>query len=192
MAGDEAKRGRFDVRTIATLLMLDERRIQQLTKEGWIKKDDRGSYGLVESVQGYIRYLKENTKSRERGTEHARLARAQSMKVEMENWRRMGELQTSSHVEETTNGLVVILKSSTEGLPGRIANELAAITEPPLVYKRLQTELRSIVDQCADFLAKRADTLEAMPEPGREFTSVSETDADDLGAEESGDAAGQS
>src|SRR6185369_16660872 len=128
----------FDVRTIAKLLMLDERRIQQLTKEGWIPRDERGKYSLIGSVQGYIRYLKEHTRENQRGTEHSRLARAQAIKVEMENFRRMGELQTTQHVEETTMGLVNIMKAAHEGLPGRLASELAGINDAPVIYQRLQ------------------------------------------------------
>lgn len=186
MAGE----GGHDVSTIAKLLMLDVRRIQQLVKEGWIARDERGRYGLVSSVQGYVKYLKEHTREQSRGTEHARLARAQATKVEMENFRRMGELQTSAQVEETCQGLVVIMKSSIEGLPGRLANELAAITEPPRVYQTLQTELRGVLDRCADFLEKRADSLEAMQEPRFADEAAAPGDPDRLGEQEPGNAAG--
>jgi phage terminase Nu1 subunit (DNA packaging protein) len=180
--------GRFNVQTIAKLLMIDERRIQQLVKEGWIPRGERGRYTLVESVQGYIKYLKEHGRETQRGTEHARLARAQAMRVEMDNFRRMGELQTTAQVEETTQGLVVMMKSSHAALPGRLANELASITEPPRIYKRLQEELRAVDNQCADFLEKRAATLEAMPEPGEDAPPIHAPDADGLGGGESGDA----
>lgn len=184
MAGD----GRFDVRTIAKLLMIDERRIQQLVKEGWIPRGERGRYTLVESVQGYIRYLKEHTRDSQRGSEGARLARAQAQKVEMENFRRMGELQTTAQVEETTQGLVVMMKTSHAAIPGRLANELAAITEPPRIYQRLQDELRAIDNGCADFLEKRAEALEVMQEPGQAAATVAADDADEMGGDEPDDA----
>ncbi len=180
--------GQFNVQTIAKLLMIDERRIQQLVKEGWIPRGERGRYALVQSVQGYIKYLKEHGRETQRGTEHARLARAQAMRVEMENFKRMGELQTTAQVEETTQGLVVMMKTSHSAIPGRLANELAAITEPPRIYQRLQEELRAIDNQCADFLEKRAATLEAMPEPGAHAPSIDSANADGMGSDESGDA----
>lgn len=180
--------GRFTVQVIAKLLMIDERRIQQLVKEGWIPRGERGRYTLVESVQGYITYLKEHGRETQRGTEHARLARAQAMRVEMENFKRMGELQTTAQVEETTQGLVVMMKTSHAAIPGRLANELAAITEPPRIYQRLQDELRAIDNQCADFLQKRAAALEAMPEPGQHAAPVDAADADAVGGDEPDDA----
>lgn len=185
MAGD----GKFDVKTIAGLLMIDERRIQQLVKEGWIPRGERGRYALIPSVQGYIRSIKEGQRETGRGGEQARLARANAQKVEMENLRRMGELVARAQVEETTAGLVVLIKSSHEGLPGRLANELAGL-EPPRIYQRLQTELRSILTQCAGYLSQRADSLGAMPDPGEHDPAVAAPAADDVGGTEPGDAPG--
>lgn len=180
----------FEVKVIARLLMLDERRIQQLAAQGYIPKAERGRYGLVDAVQGYIKYLKEHGRDSSRGQEHSRLARAQATKVEMENYRRMGELQTTAQVEETTQGLVVMMKTSLEGMPSRLASELAGIADPPAIYQRLQSELREVLDRCADFLEKRATTLEGMPEPGINAPPLEEADPHGLGGEESGDAAG--
>lgn len=180
----------FPGRLIASLLDLTERRLQQLVASGWIPRAERGAYGLRESVRGYIRYLKEHGREQQRGHEQARLARAQAVRVEMENFKRMGELLPRAQVEEITQGLIVMMKSSHEALPGRLASELAAIADPPIVYQRLQTELRDVCDLCADFLDKRANALEAMPEPRTHDATVAPADADELGATESSDAAG--
>lgn len=51
----------YPVATIADLLMVSERRVQQLAKEGVIPKAERGRYELVPTVQGYIRYLQERS-----------------------------------------------------------------------------------------------------------------------------------
>jgi len=179
-----AEPGYFSVGAIAKLLMLDERRIQQLVAEGWIPKGDRGQYNLIQSIQGYIKYLKDHGRETSRGTEHARLARAQANKVEMENYRRMGELQVTAQVEETMQGLVVMMKSSHEGIPGRLASEFAGISDAPKIYIRLQTELRGILDQCADYLEKRATALDAMPEPRELDASLDTADADAVGSTE--------
>lgn len=171
----------FDVHQIAKLLNLDTRRVQQLAAEGWIPQHGRGRYGLVESVHGYIRYLKEHGRETSRGTEHSRLARAQAVKVELSNYKAMGELQVTSQVEETTQGLVVMMKSLHEGLPGRLSSELAGISEPPVIYQRLQAELRAVVNSCADYLEKRAEALSAMQEPGAAAPPAEGSDAGAVG-----------
>jgi phage terminase Nu1 subunit (DNA packaging protein) len=151
--------GTFDVQTIASLLQLTPRRLQQLAKEGYIEVDDRGRYPLVGAVRGYIRYLKEHGRETGRGSAHTALAHAQAQKVHMENWRRMGTLQTTAQADETFSG--------------------------PTVYQRLQNELDAILVLCSDYLEKRADALDAMPDP-REGVQAEETaDPDGLGEDES-------
>lgn len=178
----------FPIQVICGLLELTPRRLQQLVAEGWIERPERGMYSLRASVRGYIRYLRQLGQESKRGTEGARLSAAQATKVEMENWRRMGELQVTQQVDETQQGLVVMMKSAHESLPGRLSSELAAITEPSRIYKRLQEELRGVQAQCADYLAKRADTLEAMPAPGEDDDAGDPHDAGEVGGTESGDA----
>jgi phage terminase Nu1 subunit (DNA packaging protein) len=47
------------LKTIATLLDLSERRVQQLSAEGVIPKSERGRYELVPAVQGYVHFLRD-------------------------------------------------------------------------------------------------------------------------------------
>lgn len=181
----------FPGASIAAVLLITERRLQQLCAEEWIPRgQQRGMYPLVQSIQGYIRYLKSRDRDAGRGSGHARLANAQANKVEMENLRRMGELQVTGQAEETMQGLIVRMKSALEGLPGRLASELAAISEPPRVYQRLQAEHREVLHQCVDYLEKRAASLEAMPDPRETPEAIDPGAADELGAEEPDDAAG--
>ena len=126
------------------------------------------------------------------GRSQERLARAQAVKVEMENFRRMNELQVTSQVEGLMQGLVVMMKSSLEGLPGRLSGELAGINDAPEIYNRLQSELRSICALCADYLDKQADALAASEEPREDDAAVAEDDTGELGQGESDDAGGQS
>ena len=185
MAGND---GTFPVDQVAALLGVTPRRLQQLANEGWFAVAERGRYPLVGTVQGYIKYLKEGARDQNRGSEQARLARAQAVKVEMENFRRMGELITREQSDSTNQGLVVIVKSSLEGMPGRLSSELAGLTEPTDVYKRLQTEHRAVLDQCADYLEKRAAALEAMPQPGVDHPAERAQAADAVGGSQAGDA----
>jgi phage terminase Nu1 subunit (DNA packaging protein) len=45
------------VAVVARLLDVTERRVQQLSKQGILTKDDRGKYDLLKSGREYIRYL---------------------------------------------------------------------------------------------------------------------------------------
>ena len=60
----------YSVDTIAEVLLLDPRRIQQLVKEGVLPKKSRGKYDLKKCVQGYVRYQRDLAK----GKDPARIA----------------------------------------------------------------------------------------------------------------------
>ena len=47
----------------ASLLMISERRVQQLANEGWFKPAKRNSWRFIDLVHGYIRYRKASQKS---------------------------------------------------------------------------------------------------------------------------------
>ena len=49
----------YPVSTIAKLLILTERQVQSLAKQGVLPKTERARYELVPVVQAYIRYLRE-------------------------------------------------------------------------------------------------------------------------------------
>lgn len=49
----------YPVSTIAKLLLLTDRRVQQLTEQGVIPKAERGRYELAPAVQGYVKFLRD-------------------------------------------------------------------------------------------------------------------------------------
>ena len=57
----------YPVATIAKLLLLTERRVQQLTREGVLPRADRGRYELAPVVQAYVRYLRDRMLPSEAG-----------------------------------------------------------------------------------------------------------------------------
>lgn len=155
-----APRSDFPAETIAQLLGLTTRRLQQLAAEGYIPRSERGMYPLVGAVQGYIRYLKEHGREANRSSEHQRLARAQAVKVEMENYRRAGEYVLREQVFELLTTLVADLVGALEGIPGRTANEFAASDDPAYIRQRQQDELRLVRSVLADTLEQFAQSLE--------------------------------
>lgn len=91
----------YPVKTIAALLRLTERRVQQLSKEGVIPKAERGRYELAPAVQGYIAYLQDRLAPREGGDdpdridyhfEKARKTKAEADIAEMEAAKMRGDL----------------------------------------------------------------------------------------------------
>lgn len=64
---DNSGCGLRDVGFMARILNLDERRVQQLVKEGVLAKDARGRYDCLRNVTAYIRELQENRQGKASG-----------------------------------------------------------------------------------------------------------------------------
>ena len=79
----------YGAEAIARLLVITPRRLQQLTKEGYLPKSERGRYELVPVVQAYIRYLRDRAVKGDLGdddfgTHKTRLIKAQADIAELE------------------------------------------------------------------------------------------------------------
>ena len=54
--------GTITIDVAAKLLTVTPEWVRQLTKDGWIAKTNRGRYRVVDVVQGYIRFLKDEAR----------------------------------------------------------------------------------------------------------------------------------
>lgn len=90
------------------------------------------------------------------GSERERLARAQAIKVEMENAKRRGELVLSGYLAEVLHSMAADIASRLDGLPGRVASELAGITSAAEIRTRLLHECRSIRSGFSEHVGKLA------------------------------------
>ena len=65
--------GTITIDVAAKLLMVTPEWVRRLTKDGWIAKTDRGRYRVVDVVQGYIRFLKDEARRATKTAAHNRL-----------------------------------------------------------------------------------------------------------------------
>jgi len=108
------------------------------------------------AIQWEIDRIREGSKP---GSQRERLAKEQADKFELENARRRGELILSSQVAEVLSTLGADLAQRHDGLPGRLANELAGISDAAQIRERLLDELRIVRGAFADAVDKLADAL---------------------------------
>jgi len=75
----------YPVSTIAKLLLLTERRVQQLTEQNIIPKAERGRYELAPAVQGYVKFLRDRALGADAGDdgESVKLKRAKRRAAEV-------------------------------------------------------------------------------------------------------------
>jgi len=119
-------------------------------------------------------------------SQRERLAREQADKVALENAASRGELVRSADVEALVLETIAQLGSVLDGVPGRLANELAGLADPAEIRARLMQELRGARSAFADRLAQLADAGEQLAESGDDREAAAASDAGGMGGRESG------
>ena len=147
----------YPVQTIASLLLISERRVQQLTKEGFLSKNDRGKYHLAPSIQGYIRYLNNRLPSNEATSsgvryyeEKARKVKAEADLAEMEVQKRSSELLPADEVKREWAILATEVRIRMRNIPSRVVSTIAGETNERVIKELLITEIDSELTAIAD------------------------------------------
>lgn len=162
------KKNMVETKQIALLFGLTVRRIQQLTQDGILQTDTIGrqrKYDLLGSVRRYIEYLQKRVseKSVGNGTQEdadnesrklradADLKQTKAKIAQIELDEIQGKMHRSEDVEAMTNDLVFNIRSMMLALPGRLAIDLAPITEPTEVSTRIKREIDTILTDLSNY-----------------------------------------
>lgn len=154
----ENKVATYPVATIAKLLMITERRVQQLTSEGIIPKEGHGQYNLAKAVQGYIRYIQQGTKhsvfSEDDGSEinvdleRARKLQAERIGQEIKNAASLGELAPIGMLTSTLGDVVSHMNTHLESIPAVIKREWPEV--PGHILDGIERGIAKLRDTIAD------------------------------------------
>ena len=153
--GVSTKAPTYPVGTIAKLLMLSDRRVQQLTKEGVVPKAERGRYELAPAVQGYIRYLQERSLRSDQSPidyhmEKARLTKAQADREEVEAAKAMGDVVSVKQVETNLANLFAEVRANFRNIPDRVVSALIGSTDEREVKAVLLREIDLVLHALAE------------------------------------------
>jgi phage terminase Nu1 subunit (DNA packaging protein) len=147
MSGSESPT--YPLKTIAKLLKLTERRVQQLAKSGVIPKGARGRYDLVASVQGYIVYLQERAAGPasiagaiDYHVEKARKTRAEADIAEMEVAKRRGSSIDADEVKRAWQLILAEVRANLLGnTPQRIASRIHGLSDDAQIRRVIRDEI---------------------------------------------------
>ena len=153
--GVSTKAPTYPVGTIAKLLLLSDRRVQQLTKEGVIPKAERGRYELAPAVQGYIRYLQERSLRTDSSPidyhmEKARLTKAQADREEVEAAKAVGDVVSVKQVEMNLSNLFAEVRANFRNIPDRVVSALIGSTDEREVKAVLLREIDLVLESLAE------------------------------------------
>lgn len=140
-------------RTMSYLMDISGRRLQQLADEGVVKPIKRGTWELVDTLHGYIRYLRDGMKGPEdthdARRERARLLKAQADKTELEAAILRADVIPAETVQVVWTQILGACRARLLSLPPR----LAAVALSANSYADVETHARELVDEALNELA---------------------------------------
>jgi phage terminase Nu1 subunit (DNA packaging protein) len=146
----------YSLTTIARLLTITPRRVQQLVREGYLPAPaERGRYELVGCVQGYIRYLKERAIRGDLGPDshdahRTRLVKARADIHEQQAAALCGQLIPRQRVEAVWSGILKLVRQGLLGLPSRAAPRIHDLETIPEVREVLAETVHEILSDLAN------------------------------------------
>jgi phage terminase Nu1 subunit (DNA packaging protein) len=109
---------------LCQLLMLSRQRIDQLVHDGFLRRHDKGQFSLVEAVQGYIRFLRDDARRSSMHAADSRVRDARARDIEVRTQQRLGKLVPLDVFEEVLDGLCGKVRSEFAGLPAAVTRDL--------------------------------------------------------------------
>lgn len=148
MSTQTANSQTYSVETIAKLLQVTPRRVQQLSKEGYIPKSSRGKYELIGSVQGYIRFLKSQINDEDddenvdgSGRHKSRLLKARADKAEIELAEIRGDIVRIDAVADIISREYSDVRTSLQSVASRCASRLVGEENHAVITSVIDAEI---------------------------------------------------
>lgn len=144
--------------TMAIILGVTTRRIQQLIQDGNLKTDGRGKLALIENVHAYIDTLQDKSKSaEEKKMDKAKQAAEVKLKVAKANMADLqakelaGKMHRSEDVQVFTQELIDTVKNALLSLPGRLAVEVSLCDTAEECSVLIKEAIRDVLGELSEF-----------------------------------------
>ena len=163
----------------AAVLRLSARHFYRLVREQVIPRDGR-LFDLMKVVPAYLRYQADGgAGTSEMAAARLKLIQSQRRALDQRTRRESGKLVERAEVSRICSAAVVVFAASVDGMPGRLAGELAAIDQPAKLHEVLADEARRIRNTAADELEKFA-----AQEPGSSDAAAAQAHGGPVGGNE--------
>tara|TARA_R100001443_G_C3357654_1_gene178317 strand:+ start:59 stop:637 length:579 start_codon:yes stop_codon:yes gene_type:complete len=177
---------------LSEILELSVRRIQQLAKSGTLpKQEKRNRYKLVESIQGYIKYLRgqvvHGDAPQDLKEAKLRQEKARAEILELEALQKNGELQHQDDIEKVWNSIAVLIKTKLLALSSRVSADVYGATSLVQVRARIDEEIDLILSELVntqveiDVTSSNRVATDNSSENTKEFETTAKDDSQRVG-----------
>jgi len=165
-------------RVAAGVLRLPSSTFRRYVCTGILPKPSRhGVHDLVDLIGAWIDYVAaDRSKDPDIAQAKLRYWRARASREELELEARAGELIPVAVAHQIIVDALSIVRTQTDAIAGRLAMEVAAMTDPAIVRRTLLDEHRRIHRQASEQLARLYGTANGSGEPGGADTEAAADD----------------
>jgi hypothetical protein len=140
---------------LCQLLMLSRQRVEQLVNEGYIKRHARGQYSLVSAVQGYIKFLRDETRRQNVSAADSRIRDARAKDIEVRTAVRLSQLVPRPFFEEMIEGFAGVVRMEFAGVAATCSRDLT-------VRRTIEREINARLRRIAEYAMAQAIRLETV------------------------------
>ena len=116
--------GTITTEVLARLLMVTPHWVRRLTNEGWIPRPARNRYRIAESVQGYIRFLRDEQRRASKSASASRVQDARAREIELRTAREENRLIETEEAIGFVDEALGLLKAGMAGVPASVTRDL--------------------------------------------------------------------
>ncbi len=143
-----------NAKTMAKIMDLSERRINQLVSEGVIGKEPDGQYNVMQVIVDYYK----NKSGVEAGInyeqEHAMLEKIKRETAEIELAELKGEVHRAEDVKLALCGMIITCRNKLLAMPAMVAKKLVNQSNQNVIMDILTKEVKFALNELAEYDAK--------------------------------------
>ena len=177
---------------LSEVLDLSVRRVQQLAKSGTLPKQEaKNRYKLVDSIQGYIKYLRgqvvHGDAPQDLREAKLRQEKARAEILELEALQKNGELQHQDDIEKVWTSIAVLIKTKLLALSSRVSSDVYGATSLVQVRTRIDEEVDLILNELVntqvvlDVTSTNRVSTDNSARDIKEFETTTEDDGESMG-----------
>ena len=149
---------------LANLFALSGQWINQLTRDGVLKKRDTPAgkrYNVVESTRAYVQYLRDKAAGRsdkipeakelEKFDAEVRIKQAKAQIAELESQELQGIMHRSEDVAALTEDLLYTIRDALIALPGRLAVDVAKVDTAAEAAEIVKREVYAVMKELSSY-----------------------------------------
>lgn len=141
--------------TLAVVLGVTARRIQQLAQDGIFTAVKRGQYSVSASVQSYIAFLvrekEESAGEKEKNDVDIRIKRAKADMLDLELQELQGKMHRSEDVATFTEDLIYAVRGALMALPGRMAIDVSQVKSASEASEIIRIEACKVLEELSQY-----------------------------------------